>query len=231
MEIGKRAEEQGRFDFDKVGGGDGKGEDSHNMGNPSDQPSPSELSIEDKLAIYDGTLHHLTELFLTSGSRTKNGKSDVSDEHGHSAPISFRENPHEIDILDGVYEILPKGLFKTKSDFNRAIFRVGLYMVSHIVKQQFPDAGKQMMEVGEIHQKIAFILKMQRLKDLNVMFESMRRQVLNEKGESPENKIERIKELLSLQAQYENVLIFGTGEGTESSGIIPDERGEEVVHG
>lgn len=140
-----------------------------------------EETIESWKKIIDDTI----KIFTLSGARSstrglwKGSGSDVSDEHGHSVPITFRENPHEVDIIERLHEISPKGMFKTRSDFNRAIFRIGLHVLTDILEQRLPEKVEEIEELKELHDKLMTIYRMERVIELNGIFDKLRKTMIS----------------------------------------------------
>jgi len=158
------------------------------------------LLTEEEIKIWENLMDGVMRIFTLSGARSsarglwKGSGSDVSDEHGHSVPITFRENPHEVDIIEKLHEIAPKGMFKTRSDFNRVIFRVGLYIMTQLLEEKVPDKVEDVNELRELHSKLMTIYRMERIIELNGIFDKLRKSMINN-GAADTKKLAMAKEL------------------------------------
>lgn len=158
------------------------------------------MLTEEEIKIWENLMDGVMRIFTLSGARSsarglwKGSGSDVSDEHGHSVPITFRENPHEVDIIEKLHEIAPKGMFKTRSDFNRVIFRVGLYIMTQLLEEKVPDKVEDVNELRELHSKLMTIYRMERIIELNGIFDKLRKSMINN-GAADTKKLAMAKEL------------------------------------
>jgi len=158
------------------------------------------LATEEEITQWQTLIDGVIRIFTLSGARSsarglwKGSGSDVSDEHGHSVPITFRENPHEVDIIEKLHEIAPKGMFKTRSDFNRVIFRVGLYIMTQLLEEKVPGKNKDVDELRELHDKLMAIYRMERIIELNSIFDKLRKNMINN-GAATGDRLKEAEEL------------------------------------
>lgn len=158
------------------------------------------MATEEEIKKWQNLIDGVIRIFTLSGARSsarglwKGSGSDVSDEHGHSVPITFRENPHEVDIIEKLHEIAPKGMFKTRSDFNRVIFRVGLFVMTQLLEEKVPEKNEDVKELRELHDKLMAIYRMERVIELNAIFDKLRKNMIAN-GAATGKRLEEVKEL------------------------------------
>jgi len=102
-----------------------------------------------------------------------------SDKRGHYNTTSFRTMPIQTDIVDNIYELLPKGWAKSKSSFNKNCHAMGgLVTLCYIRKYYKAQMGAEATDIDKllldkIDDLYSLIMKM------NVLAKACRRDELN----------------------------------------------------
>lgn len=64
-----------------------------------------------------------------------------ADRNKNTVIVSFRVSEQEYNYMETLYDLMPRRYFKTKSDFNRGLFKEGVFMASVIMEADMIDEG------------------------------------------------------------------------------------------
>ena len=172
---------------------------------------PDEENLPEKLSAYRAMLAEGVTLLCTP-------PPTVKDQHGHSASINIRELPANMEILEGLWENAPSGIYPHRSDMYRCIFRIGTYVATRVFQHMLPDRYRLLEDIETLQLKILQLTRDERHVELDKAFEQLRQRIIANNRE-PVDKLQELDEVLDTYWQViEPNFEFARGE----------ERGEQI---
>ena len=114
------------------------------------------------------------EMLAEALERLIGGKlPDSEDKRGHDQSVRFNVTPAFMRAVSAIYESAPKGLYKNRSEFFRAIFSMALYLASEFFEDGTPAGQEIMREVRNILAKYDALVKASEIRSLDEEYNMM----------------------------------------------------------
>jgi len=132
------------------------------------------------------------------------------DERGHDKSVRFNITPAFNRVICGTYELAPSGLYKSKSEFLRALMAMGCYLAQVFFRGSISkDDVKEVKELQEVLLKYDTLCKEEEINLIKEEYRKLKDRKLK-KGD-----VEGVKDIKKVEKDHINLIINSVSEDIE----------------